>query len=100
MNAMPHARQQVGRNGDISGGGELIGHILHPVGHAEYPVNYQNYRGLVLGFRIRDEGLHRAAVVFHSDPLAVSTVARAQSCAHSTDAVKASTDRIRVIFPF
>ncbi len=46
--ARRHAGEQVGRHGNVSGGGKLIRHFLHPIAHAEYFVDDQHHGCLVL----------------------------------------------------
>ena len=81
---------------DIAGGGELIGHVLYPVGMAENLVNQEYDRSLVPRFRIDDKRFDGAAVLFHGHPpampgrlvnLLASPVLRRQSAGDTTTEV-------------
>src|SRR6266849_5438071 len=63
-----HAGEQIRRNGDVAGFGNLVSKILNPVGHAKNFVDYKHDRRLALRLRIDDERFYRAAIVLEGDP--------------------------------
>src|SRR6185437_8828401 len=65
-----HAGKQIGSNGDVAGGGELIGAVFDPVGHPEDLVNHEDYGRFGARFRIRNERGYGAVAMFDGDPLA------------------------------
>src|SRR5258708_10696977 len=69
----PHSGKQIGRDGDVAGFSDLIGEILHPVGHAEDFVDDEHYGRLTLRLRINDESLDRAPIVLDANPFAMAT---------------------------
>lgn len=65
------AGKQIRGHRDVSGFGDLVGEILHPIRHAEDFVNHQHHGGFPAGFRIGNEGFDVAAVVLDRNPLPV-----------------------------
>ena len=67
-----HAGEQVGGDGDIACGGELVSEILDPIGHAKDFVDDKHDRRFAFGFGINHEGLDGAVAVLYGDPFAVA----------------------------
>src|SRR5882762_6660346 len=68
----PHSRKQVGSDSNVAGFSDLIGEILHPIGHTKDFVNDEDDRRLTLRLRINDKCFDRAAIVFDANPFAMA----------------------------
>jgi hypothetical protein len=67
-----HAGQQIGRDGDVTGGGELVSDFLRPIGEAEDLVDDEDDGCFAFDFGIGDERFDRATVVFGGDELTMA----------------------------
>ena len=67
-----HAGEKIGSDGDIACGGDLIGEVFDPVGHAEDFVDDEDDGSFVFGFGVDDEGFYGAAIVLDGDPFAMA----------------------------
>jgi hypothetical protein len=64
--------QQVGRDDDVAGLGQLIGHAARPIGQAKYFVNENDRGRLVFDFGIGNEAIDLAIAVLDFHPLQVA----------------------------
>src|SRR5580698_5433816 len=66
------AREQVGRDGNVASGGQIIRHAARPIAEAKDFVNYQHDRRFFLYLRIDHESLHGAVAVLDGNPFAMT----------------------------
>jgi len=66
------AGEEIRRDDDEACGGQVVGHRFGPVGEAEYLVNKDNDRYLLLNLGVHDEGLDGAVAMLDGDVLAVA----------------------------
>ena len=64
----PHAREQIGSDRQVAGFRKLVGHVLHPIGHAEDFVDDHNRGRFLPRLRVSQERFDGPAVVFYRDP--------------------------------
>ncbi len=66
------AGEEIGRDDDEAGRGQVVGHRFGPVGEAEDLVDEDDDGGLLLDFGVDDEGLDGAVAVFDGDIFAMA----------------------------